>query len=307
MKKINQNKRHLNWQYFAIGASYILLLAVGGCGSVNPIKAENTSKNLSTQLSFICPFAGVEITYKVNPTQDGSKVTPEITADVEKVLKKRLDGLGFSQAVVKSISNDQILIQLPGEEEKNTQKIARVLGARANLEFRKQKKGTQAQLQALLEKKRELSLNGDATATAKNQVVLEKNNQALANLFEPAQLTGKYIIEAYAENAIGNSWNIAIKFDTQGEKLFTDLTKSLAGMGRAIGIFIDNQVISTPTVGAEFAKDGITGGSAVITGKFTEAEANDFAVQLRSKALSTSIELLSNQQVKNNRCATPGK
>jgi preprotein translocase subunit SecD len=68
-----------------------------------------------------------------------------------------------------------------------------------------------------------------------------------------AQLTDKEITQAFAENAIENSWNIAIKFDTEGEKLFTNLTKLLASTGQAIAIFIDNQVISTPAVDQAFA------------------------------------------------------
>jgi preprotein translocase subunit SecD len=101
---------------------------------------------------------------------------------------------------------------------------------------------------------------------------IRKNNQAFANLFEPTQLIGKYITEASAENAIGNSWNIAIKFDTEGEKIFTDLTKSFAG-----------------------------------TGQFTEAQANGFAVQLRSKGLPATVESLSIKLMRNSCCGNSGK
>jgi len=44
-----------------------------------------------------------------------------------------------------------------------------------------------------------------------------------------------------------NNWNVAIRFDTRGGELFADLT-NLAGTGRSIGIFLDNQLISAQLV-----------------------------------------------------------
>jgi len=78
-------------------------------------------------------------------------------------------------------------------------------------------------------------------------------------------------------------------------ELFADLTKNLAGTGRSIGIFLDNQLISAPTVGPEFASTGITGGSAVITGRFTAQEANDLGVQRWS--LTVPVEIVENRTV----------
>ena len=103
----------------------------------------------------------------------------------------------------------------------------------------------------------------------KNQEELQKNNQAIAELFESTNppLTGKYLKDAYGEPTQGgNNWNVAIRFDQKGGELFAELTKNLAGTGRSIGIFLDNEMISAPVVGPEFAATGITGGAAVITG-----------------------------------------
>ena len=69
-------------------------------------------------------------------------------------------------------------------------------------------------------------------------------------------------------DATGNRWEVAINFDNPGGKKFAELTKNLAGTGRSIGIFLDNELISAPVVGPEFADTGISGGQAVITGNF---------------------------------------
>jgi preprotein translocase subunit SecD len=90
---------------------------------------------------------------------------------------------------------------------------------------------------------------------------------------------------------------VAIRFDQKGGELFAGLTKDLAGTGRTIGIFLDNELISSPTVGAEFAATGITGGSAIITGRFQAQEANDLGVQLRGGALPVPVEIAERRTV----------
>jgi preprotein translocase subunit SecD len=88
-----------------------------------------------------------------------------------------------------------------------------------------------------------------------------------------------------------------LEFDAEGGRLFAELTKELAGTGRTLGIFLDDRLISSPVVGAEFAETGITGGRAVIQGRFTAQEANDLAVQLRGGALPVPVEIVENRTV----------
>jgi preprotein translocase subunit SecD len=177
-----------------------------------------------------------------------------------------------------------------------------VLGATAQLEFRSQKPNTEAQLLAfqtsraeLKAKRKDLRKSSDKAAIVKNQEDLQKNNQAIAELFESTNppLTGKYLKYAYGEATQDNNWNVAIRFDQKGGELFTEQTKNLAGTGRSIGVFLDNKLISAPSVGIEFAATGITGGSAVITGRFTARQANDLGIQLRGGALPVPIKILS--------------
>lgn len=87
----------------------------------------------------------------------------------------------------------------------------------------------------------------------------------------------------------GTNWEIAIKFNSSGAEKFATLTKKLAGTGRSLGIFIDKQLVSFPSVGVQFAQSGITGGSAVITGNFTSQQAQDLAVQFRSGAYPVPV------------------
>jgi preprotein translocase subunit SecD len=134
-------------------------------------------------------------------------------------------------------------------------------------------------------------------ATQKRSPKLAKQYTEIGKLFDKPVITGKNLKNASPEPLSAGGWNVAIEFDTFGGDAFAQLTKNLAGTGRSIGVFLDNDPISTPTVGAEFAATGISGGKAVITGNFTTEAANNLAVQLRGGSLPVPVEIVENRTV----------
>jgi preprotein translocase subunit SecD len=245
---------------------------------------------------------GSQLTIQVKTTDEVKEITPKALEDVRRVLEGRVNGLGVSEALVQTSGKDQILVQLPGVND--PQQAERVLGGTAQLDFRQQKPGSEGALLAerdvqksLLEKQVELKGSPDAKAVEENRAALQRASDAIAALYEKTELSGKNLKDAGPEPVSANSWNVALRFDQRGGELFAQLTKSLAGTGRTLGIFLDNRLISSPTVDVTFAQTGITGGSAVITGNFTAQESNDLAVQLRGGALPVPVEVVANQTV----------
>ncbi|WP_375468464.1 protein translocase subunit SecD [uncultured Nostoc sp.] len=247
---------------------------------------------------------GSQLTIQVKPSPEIPKITERELEGVKKVVEGRINGLGVSEPVIQTVGSDKILVQLPGVND--PEQAERVLGGTAQLEFRTQKPNTETQLFAfqasradLKVKQEELRKSTDKAAIAKNQEDLKKSNQAIAQLFESTNppLGGKYLKDAYGEPTQGNNWHVGIRFDQKGGELFANLTKNLAGTGRSIGVFLDNELISAPTVGIEFAAAGISGGSAVITGRFTAQEANNLGVQLRGGALPVPVEIAERRTV----------
>lgn len=246
---------------------------------------------------------GAQLTIQVKTTAEITKITPEQLEAVKSVVEGRVNGLGVSEAIVQTVGSDQILVQLPGVND--PEQAERVLGGTAQLDFRKQKQGTEAQLpieqqlkQELLIKQAALREAKDEKAIAENQAALKRSNDAILNLFEPTGLTGKNLKDAAPEpKQTGNAWDVALRFDATGGEKFAQLTKDLAGTGRTIGVFLDNALISSPTVGPEFATTGITGGNAIITGNFTAQSANELAVQLRGGSLPVPVEIVENRTV----------
>ena len=77
---------------------------------------------------------------------------------------------------------------------------------------------------------------------------------------------------------------VAIEFNSEGGKLFGEITGRLVGLPMAI--FMDEEIISAPTI-----RSHITGGSAVIEG-FPLEEGRTLAIQLNSGALPLSVRVI---------------
>lgn len=109
--------------------------------------------------------------------------------------------------------------------------------------------------------------------------------------FKVTNLTGKNLKSALVEfDQNTGEPQVSLRFDSDGGKLFSDITKR--NVGRRVAIYLDNSPISVPVVQQE-----ITSGSAVISGNFTLDEAKTLARRLNAGALPVAITLVSQQTV----------
>ncbi|MEM9276255.1 MAG: protein translocase subunit SecD [Cyanobacteria bacterium P01_F01_bin.143] len=252
-------------------------------------------------------IGGSQLTIQVKPTEEITEITADDLAAVKRVIENRVNEFGVSETTVQTVGSDKIVVQLPGESEPET--AERRLQGTAKLEFRQQRQGTEGDLAAEQQNRQLLLLQlealtqSGATADNSDELTQVKNslvgsNAAILNFFDPIGLTGANLQDARAQpNQTGNAWEVAINFDDEGGNKFAELTKNLAGTGRSLGIFLDNELISAPTVGVQFADLGITGGRAVITGNFDLEGANDLAIQIRGGSLPFPVEIVENRTV----------
>ncbi|GBO54279.1 protein-export membrane protein SecD [Pseudanabaena sp. lw0831] len=241
---------------------------------------------------------------KINPEQGINEITPRIMETAKFVVEQRINGLGVSEATILLSGNDQLIVQLPGVND--PAQAERVIGTTAQLDFRKQKKSTESELRARLQiqqaatiQREVLKNSTDQKAIAENEVAYKKSIEDLKGIFERTGLTGNMLKDAVA-SPTGNgpdSWQVALTFDDKGGDLFAKTTSEIGGTGRALGIFLDDKLISSPSVGPEFQGKGITGGRAVITGNFTLDSATELALQLRAGALPVPVEIVENRTV----------
>lgn len=254
---------------------------------------------------------GSQLTIQVQPTTAIPTITDREMEAVQSVVEGRVNGLGVSEAVVQQLGNDQLLVQLPGIND--PQQAERVLGGTAQLEFRAQKAGTEQQVlvetQVLQEHLDELAAiqatlppTGAVSAETQAQIdAIQKDiatsEAAILALFQPSELKGDKLTDALARPGNGSQWEVVIEFNSEGANDFADLTKSVAGTGRGLGIFLDNRLLSAPRVDVQYAETGIAGGTAVISGNFDAESARDLEIQLRGGALPLPVEVVENRTV----------
>ena len=257
---------------------------------------------------------GSQLTLQVLPAGAIKTVQKEQLDAVKEVLDRRINGLGVAESTLQTVGDDQLVLQLPGEQDPS--RAAKVLGTTALLEFRAQKPGTEQHMQELLTLKRQatvllIRLNGpmneaadiqpdlptspDAKQADRDQLEadLQRINVDIVAQFEPAGLSGKDLVTAgRQQQQTGTGWDVTLGFTKDGGDKFASLTQSIAGTGRLLGIVLDGRSISEASVGPEFKAAGITGGSASITGNFTAEQARDLEVQLRGGSLPLPVKIL---------------
>jgi preprotein translocase subunit SecD len=273
---------------------------------------------------------GSQLTLQVMPAGAIKRVQSEQLEAVKDVLDRRINGLGVSESTLQTIGDDQLLLQLPGEQDPS--RAAKVLGTTALLEFRAQKPGTEQEMSGLLKLKRqakavldqqkaigtekaeEPSLKAEELAqllrelgvtvppgsseSEQLEALLAEVNTRIVALYEPADLTGKDLTGAgRQQQQTGNAWDVTLSFNAEGGRKFAALTQRIAGTGRLLGIVLDGRSISEASVGPEFKPAGISGGAASITGNFTAEEARDLEVQLRGGSLPLPVQVIEQRTI----------
>ncbi len=99
-------------------------------------------------------------------------------------------------------------------------------------------------------------------------------------------LTGLHAESAQIGKDQSGSYQITLKFNEQGAQILADYTSS--NVGHYLVIALDEVVLISPLV-----QQPITGGEAVITGQFTEAEAKRLAAEINSGPLPVPLVVVS--------------
>jgi SecD/SecF fusion protein len=238
---------------------------------------------------------GTQITLQVldSPNSDLT-ANAETTNQVLAVMRNRVDALGVSEPTLVRSGDDQIIIELPGLTDPRA--AANAIGQQAQLSFHavqdvaappKLKPGQQPP-------------QGDLDP-GPGLTLLDESGQPL-KLTTPAALTGEGVSDASAVLETGG-WNVSVDFNGNGEDAWTNLTaqaacKPVGSPQRRIAIVLDQKIISSPQVDPSVACNvGIVGGQTLITGNFTQPEANNLAVLIEGGALPLPVKIISQSVV----------
>ncbi|MDP2935688.1 MAG: protein translocase subunit SecD, partial [Dehalococcoidia bacterium] len=182
---------------------------------------------------------------------------------VVRIIDRRINAYGVAEASIQKQGTNRILVQLPGVRD--VQEAIRLIGKTAQLDFREQV----------------------ATPDGKSDWTIAK---ALGNDGQEKELTGKYFrpnAQVTFDQQTGQP-EVAFEFDSEGAKLFEQITTRL--VGKPLGIFLDNEMISAPTVRDVIRDRGVINNIPL-------EEARLLSIQLNAGALPIPVAVVKQQDV----------
>jgi preprotein translocase subunit SecD len=200
-------------------------------------------------------------------------------------IRNRIDQFGVSEPVIQREGINHIVVQLPGI--KDPKRALELIGKTALLEFK------------LVDEKVNPADAGTGSLPEDDEILMEKtvDPRTGASSDLPLVVKKKAIITGglltNAQVRIDSEFNqpyVAIDFNATGTRLFDQVTA--ANIGKRFAIVLDGTVYSAPVI-----RERISGGSAQISGSFSEKKAADLAIVLRAGSLPAPVEIVQNDTV----------
>ena len=216
---------------------------------------------------------GIHLVYEADMSKIAKQDYSSSLQGLRDVIERRVNLFGVQEPIVQvqeTPGHYRLIVELAGI--KDTSQAIKMIGLTPFLEFKEPKENYQEILE-------------------NNQKVFETGEGQLEDPFQTTGLTGKYLKKAeMAFHETTHKPLILLQFDSEGAKIFEDLTAR--NIGKPLAVFLDYQLTQAPKV-----QDKISGGKAQITGDFTIQEAKDRVRELNTGALPVPISLISQQSV----------
>jgi protein-export membrane protein SecD len=206
---------------------------------------------------------------------------PDGAMDAAKtIVENRVNGLGVAEAVVQMQGEDRMIVELPGVD--NPDQAVETLRSTGQLEF--VDPGNLSLLQGMV-----INTTNHPTLASRLQADIAAGN-ALPEVIPypdqifPTVMTGEVLRNAIATQDQFGQWQINFELSASGNDQFFEYTR--ANIGRQMAIVLDGRVLSAPVINAAIRDSG------VISGQFSQDEAESLAVQMRYGALPVPLRVV---------------
>jgi SecD/SecF fusion protein len=281
--------RHLGWRLLAV------LLLIGAAGWMAVTQPARLGLDLR---------GGTQIVLEAKDSPD-QQVDGDTLARTLEVLRRRVDQLGVTEPTLQRSGDRRVIVELPGVYD--PKEATEVIGRTAQLTFHPVLGLAEPEGQGGAGAGGKGEAGAPATTTARaggDGLVLSDEGGGRLRL-GPAAVGGEAVGDARAEldPQFQTRWQVAIEFQGDGGRRWAELTGEAACQPagdprRRVAIVLDRQVISSPQVDPSVQCDqGIGGGQTVITGDFTDGEAQDLALLIRAGALPVPVEVVEQRTV----------
>jgi protein-export membrane protein SecD len=229
---------------------------------------------------------GSHLVYEADTTGLASSDISNAMESLRGVIERRVNAFGVTEPVVQienAGTRHRLIVELPGV--KDVEEAKRLINITPTLEF-KVERPEGAEKEAIIKAYEEAqALIAEGKTPADNPLLRQDP------YYVSSGLTGRYLKRAevvYNQQTINPS--ISVEFNDEGADLFATLTKE--NVGKTVGIYLDGQPMSAPTV-----REEIRDGKAEISGQFTLAEAQELTRNLNLGALPVPISPVSTQSI----------
>jgi preprotein translocase subunit SecD len=209
----------------------------------------------------------------------------EAVVQARQTIERRVNELGVTEPSIAQQGSDQILVQLPGVTDVDRAK--EIIGSPGMLELKLVEQGPAASREDLLR-----STGG--VVPPDMEVLTGANTTAGGGplyymVRRVAVVTGQDLRTARVQLDQNNMPAVGFTLNPQGAATFARATGE--NIGRFLAIVLDKTVQSAPTIEGRIAGDG------QIAGSFTQEEAQNLALILRSGALPATLTYLQQQTI----------
>ena len=213
-----------------------------------------------------------------------------VTQAIE-TIRNRIDQLGVSEPIIQEhgLGQYQILVQLPGVDD--PARVKEIMQSTAMLEIRQALGGPYSSEQQALQEHGGV-LPPDAVVMKGKNIGAREGEQGGENWYlvsRSSAVTGRDLRDARQDRDENGRPDVRFNLTGEGGRKFYSFTSQ--HVGENLAVVLDNKVQESAVI-KEAIRD-----SGVINGRFTEQEAKDLAMVLRSGALPASIHYLEERTV----------
>lgn len=207
---------------------------------------------------------------------EGQTLPDGAISAAKSIVENRVNGIGVSEAVVQAQGEDRIIVELPGV--RNPDQAVETLRSTGQLEFVDPAGATLAKDMII-----NTTNHPEAIQRAQAGGAVDPASIPYADRIFTTAMTGDVLSGAVATPDQYGQWQINFTLTGEGSTTFFNYTSS--HIGQPMAIVLDGRVLSAPTINAAINDNG------VITGQFTQEEAESLAVQMRYGSLPVPLKV----------------
>ncbi|HUP61526.1 MAG TPA: protein translocase subunit SecD [Thermoanaerobaculia bacterium] len=227
------------------------------------------------------------LTFTLKP-QAAAQLSRDTVDQAVEAIDRRVNALGVTEPIIAPEGEDRIVIQLPGVDD--PARVKDIIKTTAQLQFRIVEGAAGPTAQGVFDSL-PANLKGNVDILPGNQedelgrVVGVQYYAVNKNV----PVSGRDLKNARVEKGAVGAPVIGFSLTPEGAPKFGELTGN--NVKRQLAIVLDNKVVSAPVINSRID------GNGVIEGSFTQQQASDLALVLRSGALPASLTTLEERTV----------